>query len=90
MKYLYFDNYRGGLTNIKIKIVYAKIIADALNRELIFVENKLHSKLYKYSPNNISHYFHLNDLGKVVDKKLVDFNEIPEDLASAFLDKLTI
>ena len=77
-KYLYCDSYRGGVTNIKIKLVYAKMIADALDRELIFIDRKMHSGLYKFSTHNISYYFDLTDLGKVVYEKDIDFSNMHE------------
>jgi hypothetical protein len=66
IKKLYMNTYTGGLTNIKIKIVYAKIIAIKTNRTLIFIDMPMWSKIYKSNKFNISNYFILNNLGELV------------------------
>lgn len=62
-KYIIFDQFRGGLTNLKIKIAYSKIIANKLNRDLIIENNFVSTRLFGISKYKIFEYFDFSHLG---------------------------
>ena len=66
MKSILLTEYGGGLTNMKIKLVYAKIICDHLDRKLIIKDFKPISRAFGQQDYTIMKYFDLTKFGECI------------------------